>query len=33
MDEAERCHRLAYIAYGDLLARGTVERGRRRGAA
>ena len=23
MDEAERCHRLAYIAYGDLLARGT----------
>jgi ABC-2 type transport system ATP-binding protein len=25
MDEAERCHRLAYIAYGDLLAKGTVE--------
>ena len=25
MDEAERCHRLAYLAYGDLLARGTVE--------
>ncbi|HKS36812.1 MAG TPA: ABC transporter ATP-binding protein [Verrucomicrobiae bacterium] len=25
MDEAERCHRLAYIAYGNLLARGTVE--------
>ncbi len=25
MDEAERCHRLAYIAYGDLLANGTVE--------
>ncbi|WP_018124444.1 ABC transporter ATP-binding protein [Desulfovibrio oxyclinae] len=24
MDEAERCHRLAYIAYGDLLVRGTV---------
>ncbi len=24
MDEAERCHRLAYIAYGQLLARGTV---------
>ena len=24
MDEAERCHRLAYIAYGDLLATGTV---------
>ena len=25
MDEAERCHELAYIAYGDLLVRGTVE--------
>jgi ABC-2 type transport system ATP-binding protein len=25
MDEAERCHRLAYIAYGNLLAIGTVE--------
>nr|WP_321514328.1 ABC transporter ATP-binding protein [uncultured Pseudodesulfovibrio sp.] len=25
MDEAERCHRLAYIAYGTLLATGTVE--------
>ncbi len=25
MDEAERCHRLAYIAYGSLLAQGTVE--------
>lgn len=25
MDEAERCHRLAYIAYGDLLAEDTVE--------
>ena len=25
MDEAERCHRLAYIAYGRLLATGTVE--------
>ncbi|MDD2710902.1 MAG: ABC transporter ATP-binding protein [Verrucomicrobiae bacterium] len=25
MDEAERCHRLAYIAYGNLLAHGTVE--------
>jgi ABC-2 type transport system ATP-binding protein len=25
MDEAERCHRLAYIAYGDLLAAGTPE--------
>ncbi len=24
MDEAERCHRLAYLAYGQLLARGTV---------
>jgi len=25
MDEAERCNRLAYLAYGDLLARGTAE--------
>jgi ABC-2 type transport system ATP-binding protein len=25
MDEAERCHRLAYIAYGNLLTQGTVE--------
>jgi ABC-2 type transport system ATP-binding protein len=25
MDEAERCHRLAYIAYGTMLARGTVD--------
>jgi len=24
MDEAERCHRLAYLAYGKLLARGTI---------
>src|SRR5262249_32193750 len=23
-DEAERCHEIAYIAYGELLARGTV---------
>ena len=25
MDEAERCHRLAYIAYGSLMAEGTAE--------
>ena len=25
MDEAERCHRLAYISYGQLLASGTAE--------
>ncbi|WP_319773117.1 ABC transporter ATP-binding protein [Breoghania sp.] len=25
MDEAERCHEIAYIAYGSLLARGSVE--------
>ena len=25
MDEAERCHRLAYLAYGELLATGTPE--------
>ncbi|WP_338148263.1 ABC transporter ATP-binding protein [Neoroseomonas eburnea] len=25
MDEAERCHRIAYLAYGKLLATGTVE--------
>jgi ABC-2 type transport system ATP-binding protein len=25
MDEAERCHRLAYIAYGHLLTRGTLD--------
>ena len=24
MDEAERCHRLAYLSFGNLLARGTV---------
>ena len=29
MDEAERCHRLAYIAYGTLLATGTPEEIRR----
>jgi len=25
MDEAERCHRLAYLAYGELLAKGTSQ--------
>jgi ABC-2 type transport system ATP-binding protein len=25
MDEAERCHDIAYIAYGQLIARGTAE--------
>ncbi len=25
MDEAERCHEIAYIAYGQLMARGSVE--------
>ncbi len=25
MDEAERCHKLAYIAFGELLAQGTAE--------
>jgi ABC-2 type transport system ATP-binding protein len=25
MDEAERCHKLAYIAYGKLLAQGTAK--------
>src|SRR5207249_4114092 len=25
MDEAERCHRLAYISFGNLLTHGTVE--------
>jgi ABC-2 type transport system ATP-binding protein len=25
MDEAERCHEIAYIAYGHLLAEGTIE--------
>jgi ABC-2 type transport system ATP-binding protein len=25
MDEAERCHEIAYIAFGELLARGTAE--------
>jgi ABC-2 type transport system ATP-binding protein len=24
MDEAERCHEIAYVAYGELMARGTV---------
>ena len=26
MDEAERCHEIAYIAFGELLAHGTVEK-------
>lgn len=25
MDEAERCHKIAYISYGDLLLKGTVQ--------
>jgi ABC-2 type transport system ATP-binding protein len=25
MDEAERCHEIAYIAYGQLLAQGTID--------
>jgi ABC-2 type transport system ATP-binding protein len=25
MDEAERCHEIAYIAYGEILVRGTVD--------
>jgi ABC-2 type transport system ATP-binding protein len=25
MDEAERCHEIAYISYGRLIARGTAE--------
>jgi len=25
MDEAERCHEIAYISYGKLIARGTAE--------
>jgi len=25
MDEAERCHEIAYIAYGHLLVHGTVD--------
>ena len=25
MDEAERCHRITYISYGQMLATGTVE--------
>ena len=31
MDEAERCHEIAYIAYGELMARGTA-RGHHRGS-
>ena len=30
MDEAERCHEIAYIAYGELLVHGTVEQVDRR---
>ena len=30
MDEAERCHEIAYISYGKLIARGTARRGGRR---
>ncbi len=30
MDEAERCHRIAYISYGKMLATGTVARDRAR---
>ncbi len=26
MDEAERCHEIAYIFYGKLIARGTARR-------
>jgi len=25
MDEAERCHEIAYLAYGELLARGSAQ--------
>jgi ABC-2 type transport system ATP-binding protein len=25
MDEAERCHKIAYISFGDLLIKGTVQ--------
>ena len=25
MDEAERCHEIAYIAFGEVLTRGTVD--------
>jgi len=25
MDEAERCHRLAYLAYGEMLTKGTID--------
>ena len=33
MDEAERCHDIAYISYGELIARGTGRRGDRAVAA
>ena len=29
MDEAERCHEIAYIAFGELLAKGTAQGGGR----
>ncbi len=33
MDEAERCHEIAYIAYGELLTHGTVGRSHQAGRA
>ena len=33
MDEAERCHEIAYIAYGELLAQGSRRGGGRRSAS